>query len=62
MMCGACSNENAIKAACINFCLNARSGKKTFTTTELSSVMSNEPPGSPLLTVLSFEVSYFTQF
>ncbi|CAB3224528.1 unnamed protein product [Arctia plantaginis] len=58
MMCGACSNENAMKAACINFCSKARSGKKTFGTPELISVMSNEPPGSPSLTILSFKGAF----
>ncbi|KAJ0180511.1 hypothetical protein K1T71_003915 [Dendrolimus kikuchii] len=55
MMCGSCSNENAYKAVMIWFRTKQRGGSLDFTPEELNSCMVNQPPGSPDLTILSFE-------
>ncbi|KAF9413155.1 hypothetical protein HW555_008509 [Spodoptera exigua] len=55
MMCGACSNENAFKAAFILYCIKKRGGKTTFTDEEIKSALQNIPPGAPNLSILSFK-------
>ena len=57
MMCGSCSNENAFKAAFIQYSIKKRGGKTTFTEEEMKSVLENKPPGAPNLSVMSFKVS-----
>ena len=69
MMCGACSDENAVKQAMIHFMVRdntfrafisksmqykKRGGKKP-TEEDLCSCMCNSEPGSPNLTVLTFD-------
>uniref|UniRef100_A0A2H1VMX3 SFRICE_016808 n=1 Tax=Spodoptera frugiperda TaxID=7108 RepID=A0A2H1VMX3_SPOFR len=56
MMCGACSNENAFKAAFILYCTRKRGGKTTFTKEEIRTALLNIPPGCPELSILSFKV------
>lgn len=57
MMCGSCSNENAFKNVFIWYRTKERGGKIDFTPEELSSCMLNQNPGSPELTIMSFEVN-----
>ena len=57
MMCGSCSNENAFKAICIWYA-NKQRGGKPFTDEELKSSMHNKAPGSPNLTLMSFEGAF----
>lgn len=57
MMCGSCSNENAFKAICIWYANKYRDGKPV-TDEELKSSMYNKPPGSPNLTLMSFEGAF----
>ncbi|XP_063702129.1 4-aminobutyrate aminotransferase, mitochondrial [Culicoides brevitarsis] len=54
MMCGSCSNENAYKAICMWYQKN-RKGRVDFTPEEMESCMKNVPPGSPDLSLLSFQ-------
>uniref|UniRef100_A0A336M3B2 (S)-3-amino-2-methylpropionate transaminase n=1 Tax=Culicoides sonorensis TaxID=179676 RepID=A0A336M3B2_CULSO len=54
MMCGSCSNENAYKAICMWYQKN-RKGTSDFTQEEMESCMKNLPPGSPDLSILSFQ-------
>lgn len=54
MMCGSCSNENAYKAICMWYQKN-RKGRSDFTAEEMDSCMKNIPPGSPDLSLLSFQ-------
>lgn len=56
-MCGSCSNENAFKNMFIAYKQRER-GDKGFTKEELSSTMVNKPPGSPNLSILSFEGAF----
>ncbi|XP_053625682.1 4-aminobutyrate aminotransferase, mitochondrial [Plodia interpunctella] len=58
MMCGSCSNENAYKAVFMWYRKKERGGKIDFTPEELSSCMTNQPPGSPNLSILSFHGSF----
>jgi len=55
MMCGTCSNENAIKLMFMKYMEKQRGGRTTFTTEELETTMSNKAPGSPQLSILSFK-------
>ncbi|CAF0726001.1 unnamed protein product [Adineta steineri] len=57
MMCGSCSNENAFKAICIWHANKQRNGK-AFTEEELKSSMVNKPPGSPSVSLMSFEGAF----
>jgi 4-aminobutyrate aminotransferase / (S)-3-amino-2-methylpropionate transaminase len=57
MMCGSCSNENAFKAICIWYANKQRDGKP-FTEEELKSSMWNKAPGSPKLSLMSFEGAF----
>lgn len=54
MMCGSCANENALKEAMIAFRAEQR-GTPVNTPEEIASVMHNAAPGTPNLSVLSFE-------
>eukprot|EP00052_Salpingoeca_macrocollata_P007089 m.57661 g.57661 ORF g.57661 m.57661 type:complete len:565 (+) comp15827_c0_seq1:610-2304(+) len=56
MMCGSCSNENAIKAATIAFQRKRRGGPHS--KRELETCMVNEAPGSAAVSVLSFERAF----
>ncbi|XP_022820144.1 4-aminobutyrate aminotransferase, mitochondrial-like [Spodoptera litura] len=58
MMCGACSNENAFKAAFILYCTRKRGGKTTFTDEEIQTALLNIPPGAPDLSIMSFKGLY----
>lgn len=58
MMCGACSIENALKAALYVKKKNERSSVQ-FSQFELDTVMHNNPPGCPDLSILSFKVFAF---
>ena len=57
MMCGSCSNENAFKAICIWYANKHRDGK-AFTDEELKSSMYNKAPGSPNVSIMSFEGAF----
>lgn len=57
MMCGSCSNENAFKAICIWYANKTRNGKP-FTDEELKSTMINKAPGSPEVSLMSFEGAF----
>lgn len=57
MMCGSCSNENAMKAAFIWFRTKERGGEPP-TEEEMKSSMLNEAPGSPDLSVLGFHGAF----
>lgn len=59
MMCGSCANENAYKAVFMWYQQRERGGKLEFTPEEISSCMLNQAPGSPKLSILSFEVGLF---
>ncbi|CAB3242147.1 unnamed protein product [Arctia plantaginis] len=58
MMCGSCSNENAYKTVMMWYRTKQRGGKIDFTPEEISSCMLNQAPGSPNLSILSFEGSF----
>jgi len=55
MMCGTCSNENGIKMIFMRYMHKRRHGRVDFTQEELGSVLNNEAPGSPNLSILSFK-------
>lgn len=55
MMCGSCSNENAYKALIIWYRTKQRGGKIDFTPEEINSCMVNQSPGSPKVSILSFQ-------
>ena len=57
MGCGSCSNENAYKVACMHYASMLRGGKQ-FTAEDCLSCMRNSTPGSPELSILSFERSF----
>jgi 4-aminobutyrate aminotransferase/(S)-3-amino-2-methylpropionate transaminase len=57
MMCGSCSNENAFKAIFIWYANKHRAGKD-FTDEELKSSMFNKSPGSPNVSIMSFEGAF----
>jgi 4-aminobutyrate aminotransferase/(S)-3-amino-2-methylpropionate transaminase len=54
MMCGTCSNENAFKAACIDFMNRTRDEPLSPDSLEYRSAMYNQAPGSPKISILSF--------
>ncbi|XP_038065918.1 4-aminobutyrate aminotransferase, mitochondrial-like [Patiria miniata] len=56
MMCGACSNENAIKQAFLTYRRKKRGGPAT--QEEMDSCVTGKEPGCPLYTVLSFNGSF----
>lgn len=56
MMCGSCSNENAIKQTFLQYMFKKRGGNPT--QEDFDSSMRNEAPGSPSLTVLSFNGAF----
>ncbi|XP_028041663.1 4-aminobutyrate aminotransferase, mitochondrial [Bombyx mandarina] len=58
MMCGSCSIENAYKTVFIWYQTRERGGKLDFTPEEIDSCMLNQVPGSPKLSILSFEGSF----
>ena len=53
MMCGTCSNENAIKLMFMKHMQKQRGGRVGFTQEELDTTMINQAPGSPKLSILS---------
>jgi len=55
MMCGTCSNENAIKLMFMKYMDKQRGGRVNFTQEEVDSTMKNQAPGSPKLSILSFK-------
>jgi 4-aminobutyrate aminotransferase/(S)-3-amino-2-methylpropionate transaminase len=56
MMCGSCSVENALKAAMILYMNKKRNGDlPPLDSEEAMSAVMNQPPGSPPLSILSFE-------
>jgi len=55
MMCGTCSNENAIKLMFMRYMDKQRGGRVEFTEEELMTTMTNSAPGSPKLSVMSFK-------
>ena len=55
MMCGTCSNENAIKLMFMDYMQKQRGERVNFTNEELQSTMKNSAPGSPKLSILSFK-------
>jgi 4-aminobutyrate aminotransferase/(S)-3-amino-2-methylpropionate transaminase len=55
MMCGTCSNENAIKMMFMRYMDKLRGFREGFTTDELDSTMANASPGSPKLSILAFK-------
>ncbi|XP_072386731.1 4-aminobutyrate aminotransferase, mitochondrial-like [Diabrotica undecimpunctata] len=57
MMCGACSNENAIKTSFIAYRMRER-GNKDFTEVEKKSSIMNQLPGCPELSILSFRGAF----
>lgn len=58
MMCGSCSNENAMKNIFIWYRKNQRGENTAFTQAEQDSCMINSPPGSPNLSILSFHGAF----
>jgi 4-aminobutyrate aminotransferase/(S)-3-amino-2-methylpropionate transaminase len=57
MMCGSCSNENAMKAAFIWYRTKERGGEPP-TEEDMKSCMLNEAPGAPELSVLGFDGAF----
>ena len=55
MMCGTCSNENAIKLMFMKYMDRLRDGRAEFTKEELETTMKHQAPGSPKLSILSFK-------
>lgn len=55
MMCGSCSNENAFKLMYFKYMNKIRGGAEDFTEEEMISCMTNQAPGTPKLSVLSFD-------
>ena len=58
MMCGTCSNENAMKLMCMKYAEKLRGGRVDFTPEELHSAMTGEMPGIPKMCVISFHGSF----
>ncbi|XP_055686483.1 4-aminobutyrate aminotransferase, mitochondrial [Lutzomyia longipalpis] len=58
MMCGSCSNENAYKAIFIWYRKTQRGEDVDFTKQEMESCMINKAPGSPNLSILSFQGAF----
>ncbi|CAG9839880.1 unnamed protein product [Diabrotica balteata] len=57
MMCGSCSNENAVKQAFIAYRMRER-GNYDFSEEEKQSSILNQPPGCPILSILSFRGAF----
>jgi len=57
MMCGTCSNENAMKLMFMKYASNLR-GDRDFTQEEFDSAMRGEKPGIPKMSILSFHGSF----
>merc|ERR1719507_1901651 len=55
MMCGTCSNENAIKLMFMKYMDRLRDGRAEFTKEELETTMKHQAPGSPKLSILAFK-------
>ena len=55
MMCGSCSNENAFKNIFIWYQHKQRGGSSDFSWEETESCMVNQSPGSPSLSIMSFQ-------
>ena len=58
MMCGTCSNENAIKLMFMKYAEKMRAGRVDFTEQELATAMVGEMPGIPKMCVISFHGSF----
>ena len=58
MMCGTCSNENAMKLMFMKYAEKMRGGRVDFTPEELASAMVGEMPGIPKMSVISFHGSF----
>ena len=58
MMCGTCSNENAIKLMFMKYAEKMRGGRVDFTEQELATAMVGEMPGIPKMCVISFHSSF----
>lgn len=58
MMCGTCSNENAMKLMFMKYAEKMRGGRVDFTEQELASAMVGEVPGIPKMCVISFHGSF----
>ncbi|XP_025836510.1 4-aminobutyrate aminotransferase, mitochondrial-like isoform X2 [Agrilus planipennis] len=58
MMCGACSNENAMKHMFISYQRKIRGNDTDYTETEMKTSITNLPPGCPELSILSFYESF----
>ncbi|XP_021937184.1 4-aminobutyrate aminotransferase, mitochondrial isoform X2 [Zootermopsis nevadensis] len=58
MMCGSCSNENAFKNIFIWYQRKQRGGSSDFSQEETESCMMNQSPGSPTLSVMSFQGAF----
>lgn len=58
MMCGTCSNENAMKLMFMKYMEKERGERLDFTPEELSSAMRGQQPGIPKLSILSFNGSF----
>lgn len=59
LMCGSCANEVAYKAAFMLYAQRKRGGPQVaFTAEEMTSCMKNAAPGSPHLSILSFEGAF----
>lgn len=54
MMCGTCSNENAMKLLFMKYAENERGGRVDFTEEEIASVMQGKAPGTPQMSIISF--------
>jgi len=58
MMCGTCSNENAMKLMFMKYAEKLRGGRVDFTPEELETAMIGKMPGIPKMCVLSFHGSF----
>ena len=55
MMCGSCSNENGIKLIFLRFMDKQRGGRTELNQEELETTMTNSPPGTPKICMLTFK-------
>lgn len=58
MMCGSCSNENAYKNLFLWYRRVQRGENVPFSVEEMDSCMNNQKPGSPTLSILSFQGAF----
>lgn len=58
MMCGSCSNENAYKNMFLWYRRVQRGENIPFSEEEMDSCMNNQKPGSPTLSILSFQGAF----